>query len=223
MLGKKIPHEIPALGSISTPDALALQGFWKTEDGIYDGFKGKVIIDVGAWISDFLEVLSVYSYPERLIAVDPIYEREGEYKKAIERTQKLIHELRIVIGKWWDGNKNDETSRMLESLDERQRVIDTAESRRLLKWVEYLWRLSPSDIASADYIFITFLLEHLPDWKWFLENIERHMKVWWKIIITDFLIRPPIQLLWQNMKFWESTLRIIGKDERKRVSLEISR
>ena len=48
MLGKKIPHEIPALGSISTPDALVLQGFRKTEDGIYDGFKGKVIIDIGA-------------------------------------------------------------------------------------------------------------------------------------------------------------------------------
>ena len=219
---KDLDSNIPALWSISTPDALSLQGFQKTKNGFYDEFSGKVVVDIGAWISDFLWVLSESSYPKKLIAIDPIYQNELEYQNAIKRTQKRIYDLQIMVGKWWNGNRDDDVYRMMQSLDERKKLIDSAASRRMYKWIEYFWESSEEQLRSADYIFITFLLEHIPDWIWFIENIEHHLKQGWKIIITDFFIRPPIQILLENGGIWRSSVKILGKDARKRISLEIS-
>jgi hypothetical protein len=55
-------------------------------------FEGKRVVDYGAGLSDYVDVISQRSNPRALFAVDPIYETQEMFAQAVERTLDLVND-----------------------------------------------------------------------------------------------------------------------------------
>lgn len=207
-----------ALWSISTHDMLKLIGNHRENRSGLTIFDNTHIADIGSGLSDFLSYISENSSPGKLYAVDPIYTSEESFHQAITTTAKWVQMLTKIFSEWVEWVMTDS----LAKLAERKSIIDTARYRVWAPNISYTSHINSIPKQSLDYIFVTFVLEHIDNWGLFLDNLKGYSKSWGKIIITDFTIKPYMREFRRRIWLWENWYRLLWIDTGNRISIEIT-
>lgn len=168
---------ITALGWMTNEEISRISWFLSFSDK--KKLKRKVIVDVGAWISGFLEFLNPDS--TKLFEIDPIYAEEEVFESSKQSTLEFTeYVLELLTTKY---EFSPEVSAEIEDRKRKKNKILSAKYSSSTN----ITRLG--DIKElkkkADIIFISSLLYAIEDPLSFLTTVSSYTSISWKVYIID--------------------------------------
>lgn len=177
-------HSTSCIGHLEPEQLLDIVGLQPRikKDKLYiPELRNKIIVDFGAWVSDFASHILNVSTPKRIVTVDTMYETEESFTIFLNETR--LHMERILE----DLDKEPESPTKDYKQQIRHRQMSLIKSAKFTDESSVKRSTSIDNLPKniCDYMFMSDVFVSLEDPFRTLIDISRILKPKWKLYITE--------------------------------------